>query len=215
MKDSKNIFEEYKEIEPNDYLQKIKFYEERSQQIFSLVDDQQYFLKFEFVKALFDLGRYSKVLVEIDDLIEYVFLNNVSYAHGDSFVELIFIKAAANYHTQDYDQSIDLCEQLISMKPANRLYKELLKNAFRQKLKQNFTDLRLVAILIIIITAIIGGVYYLKYGITDDGYKWPLILINVFALSSISVTLLTFDLMARYQMRCAVNDIIGKKKDNQ
>ena len=215
MKDSKNIFEEYKEIEPNDYLQKIKFYEERSQQIFALVDDQQYFLKFEFVSALFDLGRYSKVLVEIEDLIEYVFLNNVSYAHGDSFVELIFIKAAANYHTQDYDQSINLCKQLLAMKPANRLYKELLKNAFKQKLKQNFTDLRLVAILIILVTAIIGGVYYFKYGIVNNEYKWPLILINVFALSGISVILLTFDLMARHRMRCAVRDIISKKKDNQ
>lgn len=215
MKDSKDIFEKYREIEPNDYLQKIKFYEERSHQIFSLVDDQQYFLKFEFVKALFDLGRYEKVLIEIDDLIEYIFLNNVSYAHGDSFTELIFIKAAATYHTHDYDKSIDLSQQLIGIKPANKLYRELLKNGYHQKLKQKFTDLRLVAILIIIVSSIIGGVYYLKFGISDDGYKWPLIMINVFALSSISITMLTFDLMARYQMICTAKEIIRKKKDNQ
>ena len=47
-----HIFKLYSRIEPNDYLQKIKFYEEKTSQIFELEVEQQYFLKYEFVKAL-------------------------------------------------------------------------------------------------------------------------------------------------------------------
>ena len=212
MQDAQNILEEYQGIEPNDYLEKIRFYEQRSEQIFSLDEDQQYFMKYEFVNALFDLGRYEKVLVEIDDLIEFVFLNNVSYSGEDNFSELIFLKAASTYHKGDYENAARLSRQLIGVKPDDQVYGELHKNAIRQKLKQKYTDLRLVAILVILTCAIVGGVYYFKYGITEDEVNWSLIVVNSIAILSLAITLTTFDLAARYKLRAVRKEISAKRK---
>ena len=212
MKDAQNIFEEYRGIEPNDYLEKIRFYEQRSEQIFSLEEDQQYFMKYEFVNALFDLGRYEKVLVEIDDLIEYVFLNDVSYSQEDNFSELIFLKAASTYHMGDYEDAGRLSRQLIGLNPRDPVYGELLKNAIRQQLKQKYTDLRLVAILLILACAIIGGVYYFKYGITKDEVNWSLIVVNTIAILSLAITATTFDIVARYKLATIRKEISAKRK---
>ena len=212
MKDAQNIFEEYRGIEPNDYLEKIRFYEQRSEQIFSLEEDQQYFMKYEFVNALFDLGRYEKVLVEIDDLIEYVFLNDVSYSQEDNFSELIFLKAASTYHMGDYEDAARLSRQLIGLNPRDSVYGELLKNAIRQQLKQKYTDLRLVAILLILACAIIGGVYYFKYGITKDEVNWSLIVVNTIAILSLAITATTFDIVARYKLATIRKEISAKRK---
>jgi tetratricopeptide (TPR) repeat protein len=212
MRDAEQIFEEYQDIEPNDYLEKIRFYEQRSEQIFSLDEEQQYFLKYEFVNALFDIGRYEKVLVEVDDLIEYVFLNNISYSQEDNFAELVFLKAASTYHMGDYDNAAHLSRQLIGLNPKDQVYGELHKNAIRQKLKQKYTDLRLVAIVLILSCAIFGGVYYFKYGITENELNWSLILVNSIAILSLAITATTFDLVARYKLGVIKKEISAKKK---
>ena len=169
-------------------------------------------MKYEFVNALFDLGRYEKVLVEIDDLIEYVFLNDVSYSQEDNFSELIFLKAASTYHMGDYEDAARLSRQLIGLNPRDPVYGELLKNAIRQQLKQKYTDLRLVAILLILSCAIIGGVYYFKYGITKDEVNWSLIVVNTIAILSLAITATTFDIVARYKLATIRKEISAKRK---
>ncbi len=215
MSDDMNIFEEYKEIAPNDYLQKIRFYEEKSQYIFELVHDQQYFLKYEFVKALFDLGRYQKVLAEIDDLIEYVFLEGASFSNADNFEELVFVKAASTYHNGDTHQAQLYSQQLLTMKPNNKIYAELLRKCIHSKLKDKYTDLRLLTILSILSLAMIGGVVYFKYGALTAKHTDQLLHVYIGGLIVISVLLSTFTLIANHQTRQIIKSIKSKKRSKK
>ena len=215
MSDLSYIYDEFKEIEPNDYLQKLKFYEELNEQIFSLQKDQQYFLKFEYVKALFDLGRYQKVLLEIDELIEYIFLHNLSFSDEDCFVHSIFIKAASTFHLSMYDKAIELSKQLVSMKPENRIYAELLRKCYYQKNEWSSIDLRLVAIMSILIIAIAGAAYYLLNNADTGKYLLMLLWINIVILITIGILRLFFELLSRYQAQKTIRILVGNKLKNK
>ncbi len=206
-----NIFKLYSQIEPNDYLRKIKFYEEKTNQIFQLEIEQQYFLKYEFVKALFDLGRYEKVLGEIDDLIEYVFLNKTNFSAGDNFEELVFIKGAAHYDLQKIDAALNIAQQLVSMKPHNSLYQQLLLKCYHSQLKEKFTNMRLSAILAILTSATISGIVLLKNGLAQSPYINFSIGINILVLIALVTTYFVFSILAHLKLKQYVKSVIYKK----
>lgn len=210
-----HIFKLYSQIEPNDYLQKIKFYEEKTSQIFELEIEQQYFLKYEFVKALFDLGRYEKVLAEIDDLIEYIFLEKVSFSAGDNFEELVFLKSASLFDLGRVNDGLVIAEQLVSMKPSNSLYQQLMLKCYHHQLKEKFTGLRLVAILAILISATISGVILLKNGLEQNPFISFSLGINLVVLVALVTTYFSFSILAHFKLKRFVHSILEKKKSEE
>ncbi len=156
-----DIITHYEQIAENDHLHRVNYYEENSALIFLLTTEKQSLFKFFYIQSLFSLGRYEKVLAEIDPLIEYVFLEEKNFS-ANTFEELIFIKAASSYDLHHYDQAINISKQLVSMNPENTLYQQLLLKCYRRDWKDRYSTIQLIAIVVVLGAMVITALTLLK-----------------------------------------------------
>lgn len=156
-----NIIDLFLEIDDHDFLRKVSFYEERCSIIFQLEDKTQNYFRYEFIQALFDLGRYEKVLAEIDELIEYVFLNSVNYVERN-YEHLVFLKAASYFGLQNIDKALLVSKQLVAINTDNSLFRELLTKILYHQFRTKTFVIRSFAILLVVTSAIICGIFLLK-----------------------------------------------------
>jgi len=159
-----HILRLFDDIEENDHLYRVRFYESNSSLIFSLDESQQQYFNFHYVNSLFELGKYDHVLAEIDPLIEYVFMHNISFGYGDSFEALLLKKAASFHNTFQYTQSLEVSLQLIGMNPHQPIYQSLAKRSYRAMFHWNTSSLRLMIIIVVLVTAGACAIFGLTNG---------------------------------------------------
>ena len=142
-------------IEQDEYLLKVRFYEDNKPVIQSLEKDMYYLFKYEYVLSLFSLGYYSLFVEEVDPLIEYVFMHNVQYKKADTFEELLFFKAASLLNLKRYKDAKGITKQLVSINDQPLKYYALL---FQCNLYDRISFLaryRLVAIVVILSSSVL------------------------------------------------------------
>ena len=207
-----NILQNYEKIEPNDHVGRVKFYEENSSLISLLTLEKQYKLRYAFVKSLFDIGQYEKVLLEIDDVIEYVFLHDVNYDHN-SFHELIFIKAASYLDLHQYNKAIQVAKELVKMSPENKLYRQLLLTGYFKKSKRQHSSLRLVFLISIMVALLISILIVLK--VNHQSYFNLVLLINSMVVVGFGLTYVISWWIANRQLSTVMKDIKSRKSDSK
>ncbi len=153
-----HIASQFAQIESNDFRSIVKLYEEHLADILIMEDSEKNYYTFEYLTALFNLGRYEKVLLLIDPLIEFVFLNNVNYHHGSegTYEWLIFKKSAALMNVMRFDEAERIAGQLVRMNPASEDYKGLYLSIHRQYLHQRANRFRGGVILLILSAAMLS-----------------------------------------------------------
>ena len=150
-----NLLESFMNIEQDEYLLKVRFYEENKPIIQNLDKDLFYMFKYEYVLSLFSLGYYSLFINEVDPLIEYVFMHNVQYRKIDTFEELLFLKAASLLNMKRYKDAKKIAQQLVSINDYPLKYYALL---FQCNLYDRISFLaryRLLAIIIILSSSVL------------------------------------------------------------
>jgi len=151
----------FDDIEQNDHLQRVRFYESHTAMIFSLDDREQFYFSWQYMNSLYELGKHELILAEIDPIIEYVFLNDINYQPTGTFEELLFKKASCYYNILDYDKCIAISEQLIGIDPENKLYQALAMKAHRSAFNLKSSGVRLTAILLIFSSSIVSATTWL------------------------------------------------------
>jgi tetratricopeptide (TPR) repeat protein len=113
---------------------KVRYYEDYIQKNFDLTIDEKIELEIEYIFALFQLGKYDKVLANIDTVIEKVIFENIEKHNGhDAYLGLLFKKAACYHNLGKFDQCIALCRQLIKIDSTVPIYSHLLHLAQKKK----------------------------------------------------------------------------------
>jgi tetratricopeptide (TPR) repeat protein len=189
-----NIVDLYKMIDPQDYLQKVSFFRDKAPIICHLDQKHQYFFKYEYVQALFDLGRYEEVLTYIDDIIEYIFLNNIDY-RLNTYEHLIFLKTAAHYDLQHYDQAVCLAEQLVGMSPTTIFYQRFLERTYYHQSLHKSQRWRTICMVIILISAILSGVFLMYRDLVPFQYLYEISL----GLNAVVILMLVVFYIKHYQ----------------
>lgn len=142
-------------IERDEYLLKVRFYQENKPMIQNLEKDMYYMFKYEYVLSLFSLGYYSLFIDEVDPLIEYVFMGNVQFRKIDTFEELLFLKAASLLNMKRFKDAQKIAKQLVSINDHPLKYYALL---FQCNLYGRISFLaryRLLAIIVILVSSIL------------------------------------------------------------
>ncbi len=168
-----HITQIFDQFEANDHLNRIRFYESHTTMIFSLDEKEQYYFSWQYINSLFELGKHESVLAEIDNVIEYVFIYDVDYIPVSTFEDLLFKKASCYFNILEFDQCIEISEQLIGIDPDNKLYQALAMKAHRSSYNLKSATVRLTAILLIFSSAIVSATIWL---LSTRGHSQSLLL---------------------------------------
>ncbi len=162
------ILQIFDQIERNDHVERILFYEENTELIFTLEERKQHYFTFHYIRSLFELGKYEHVISEIDPIIEYVFLYNVNFLPTRTFEDLLLKKAYSLYQLVKYDEAIVLGEQLVGIHPEDLRFQEFLEKSYRSQLNFKSTGIRLTALILIFFSAIVSAILWLIYARGED-----------------------------------------------
>ncbi len=126
------LYLHYYQINKSAYYDKIRFFEKNRHQFDKLSFREVLEIKSDYAFALFEMGKYSKYLSICDELLETVIKDNIyDVNEKDVFEELLFRKAASLFNLKEYNESTQICKELIAINPGH----ELASNLFRQCLR--------------------------------------------------------------------------------
>jgi len=160
------LYQAFKEIEATDYRTVMRFYEERSEAISRLDDDEYFELLFIYMSALFELGAYAKYLKKVDGVIEIAILNNVEFFQGkDLFCELLFQKAAAHFQMMEYEQAEHTARELLKITPNYPEAALLLKKILRKSQPRFTKTIQASSVLLFLVAAavIVFEILYVRH----------------------------------------------------
>lgn len=144
----------------DDHQERVLFYEKNSRDIFSLESEKQFYFTFHYIKALFQLGRYTTVLSKIDAVIEYTFINNVEYLKEGTFKHLLFVKAKSNAELMKFEEAIRISQQLVGIDVGNTKYHSFLEEIHYADLNYKATSLKFTVLVLIFTTSIFSTIYW-------------------------------------------------------
>lgn len=147
-------------IEKDDHQERIRFYEKHSQIIFGLAEEKQHYFTFHYIDSLFSSEKFDHVLNEIDALIEYVFIHNINYLPHRTYEYLLYLKASSFFRMLRYEECIKITEQLVGIQPNNKKYQTLLNQAYRGYFNFASSEVRLSALILIFVSAIISAIFW-------------------------------------------------------
>jgi tetratricopeptide (TPR) repeat protein len=134
------LYRNFKAIEVNDFFGLIRYYEQHEDAIRALDFHEYLDCTLVYTHALFEAADYGKHLVMCDHLLEMVIMRNVDDWEGqDLYHFLLFKKASALYHLQEFRKSECILNELIKIYPKDRLAALFLqKTMLKQKPKWLF-----------------------------------------------------------------------------
>ena len=147
-----DLYEIFFEISPDEYREKELFYNQYRTHLDHLEDEQILKVRTGYIEALFFLGKYHKLLREIErDLLFVIDKNIVQFEEKDVYQWLLMFKGAAHFNIGQYQKAIHVFQQLAKIAPSNLKIKKYL---FRSLLQKRHPIYRY---LVITSLAILGG----------------------------------------------------------
>ncbi len=150
------IFRDFKGIEPNDYREIIRFYEDKENEIRRLDFEEYFELLVAYVDSLFEIGAYSKHLLMVDLVIEHAIEYNIRRpGEDDLFQHMLFKKAASLYNTLELNQADYILRELIRIDPYDRVSILFLKKCLRKQQPDLVYNTRATAIFLFLLCAFV------------------------------------------------------------
>lgn len=150
------IYRDFKALDETAYRDRVRFYEEREDDIKQLDFDEFFDLLVAYVDALFEIGAYRKYLLMVDFAIECTIKHNIQYlGQRDIFYHLLFRKAAALYNTLEYSKADYILRELIRINPEKTEVSQFLKKCLRKMHPALVRHSRAVSILLFLLAAIV------------------------------------------------------------
>lgn len=145
---SNKIYVTYFNLGDTAYREKVKFFEENSHIFDILHFETKIEVEIDYTFCLFELGKYERYLHKVDSLIETVIKENIfTIDQINVYNELLFKKAACFYQLAKYIESEFILKQLVKMDKENTLYLGLYAMCKRKILKENFINIKALAVI--------------------------------------------------------------------
>ena len=107
----------YFAIEPTEYRERVRFFDEHRSDIARLQFDDKFLLELDYSMNLFEIGWYQKFLTRVDLLIETVIIDNIELKDRDIYHDLLYRKAASLYNVDEDAKSHVVASQLYKIDP--------------------------------------------------------------------------------------------------
>jgi tetratricopeptide (TPR) repeat protein len=150
------IYRGFKEIEPDEHLSLVRYYETYEDEI-KLLDFTEFFeLLIAYIEALFEVGAYQNHSLMVDAAIEISITNNIKfYNKKDIYCELLFKKAASYYNLMRYDEAQHILRELIKINPQNEISIRFLNKCMLRKKPKFIRNAQALSILLFLLAALI------------------------------------------------------------
>lgn len=150
------LFRDFKGIEPNDYREIIRFFEDKENEIRRLDFEEYFELLVAYVDSLFEIGAYGKHLLMVDLVIEQAIDHNLRRpGEADLFQRMLFKKAASLYNTLELDKADYILRELVRIDPNDRLSVLFLKKCLRRQRPKLISNTRATAIFLFLLCAFV------------------------------------------------------------
>ena len=126
----------------------------------TLDDYDRYYCTYQYIHSLHAVERYDDLLAMIDEVIVYVFLNDVEFIPSRTYEHLLFIKTEAYYETLRYEEALDIGKQLLGMHPRDRRYRKMVEKSYRSYFSFKSTMIKLIAMILIFSSSIVSAVIW-------------------------------------------------------
>lgn len=156
---SPKIYQDFVDIDEGSYHTLVRFYESNSIEITSLKFEAYFEVLLDYTNALFEIGMYSKYILEIDKIIQLSIQQNIQFYKGeDIYFKSLFQKATSYYNTLEYQKAEHILMELIKMTPYHGLSIRLLKKCLASSQPFYIKNTRAASIFIFLTAALITAV---------------------------------------------------------
>jgi tetratricopeptide (TPR) repeat protein len=194
IQNSNKIFVQYFNLGETAYREKVRFFEENIHIFDFLQFEIKVEIEIDYIFCLFELGKYERYLNKVDVLIETVIKENIfTIDQINVYNELLFKKAACLYQLSRFIESEFILKQLIKMEKENTLYLGLYVVCKRKILKENFINIKALAVLSFLAVIIITTCQILTFPLLENYtnnlmfIKTALIIIGVVIILSLEI----------------------------
>ncbi len=150
------IYRGFKEIESNEYLSLVRYYEAYENEIKQLGFSEFFELLISYTEALFEVGAYKNHCSMVDIAIEISIVNNIKfYNKKDIYYELLFKKAASFYNLLKYNEAEHILRELIKIDPQNDLSIRFLNKCLQQKKPKFVRNAHALSIILFLLAALL------------------------------------------------------------
>lgn len=130
------IYLQFKELDKSS-LRNIVQYVEKNRDAIEDLDSEEFFEVYAtYCRALFDLGNYSKYIIESDQLLFISIDQNIYEFEGeDIYASTLFRKAAGLFNLGNHTEARQILIQLLKIDPENKDVKAFYKKLIRSRYK--------------------------------------------------------------------------------
>ena len=165
-----DIYLIFKKIDEGDHFEKVLFYEQNKEDIAQMENDQQVFLRYYYIHSLFEIGKYQKVLIHIDQSIEDVFFDHKLFTCISAFENLLFIKARCLHRMLKFSESKKILEELVGIQPFELSFSDYLLRVYFDELQFRSSGIKVSAVILIFLSSIACGAFWI---LTDGSAGQP------------------------------------------
>ena len=152
------VYQEYLDIEPKAYQDRIRFFEYNKSQISKLSYQQRLEISLEYTVALFEVGEYDRYLKNVDQLLTICIKDNLFSIDGhDIYQDLLFRKACSLHNMIDYKGADHIFSELVRIDRNNVIYQRAYNRNKVQQLRDQGQKLRAMVIAMFLSTGLIIG----------------------------------------------------------
>lgn len=165
---SSDHFITYYKLGSKAYRDKVKYFEDNRREIETLSADFKVQIKIDYVLCLYEIGRYEFYLKYVDELIEYVIIDNIyTYNNHDIYPLLLYRKAASLYHCQQYEEASRVSRAVLHMDAKDESYRFLYKKCNLKLQAKSHLMWKGIAVLTLLLA---GMVSFAHYAIVEPFY---------------------------------------------
>jgi tetratricopeptide (TPR) repeat protein len=130
------IYLQFKELDRSS-LRNIVQYVEKNRDTIEDLDSEEFFEVYAtYCRALFDLGNYSKYIIESEQLLFLSIDQNIFEFEGeDIYASTLFRKAAGLFNLGNHSEAKQILIQLLKIDPENKDVKAFYKKVIRSRYK--------------------------------------------------------------------------------
>lgn len=148
------------QIDKDDHQERIAYLESHIGLLSSLDDFDKYYCTYHYLNSLHAVERYDDLLDQIDEVIEFIFINDVNYIPARTYEHLLYLKTEALYETVNYEAALGIAKQLIGMHPHDKRYRKMLEKVYRSYFSFSSANIKLAALILIFSSSMISGVFW-------------------------------------------------------
>ncbi len=131
---SSPTYEAYNAIDQDDWHNIVRFCEEHQAEIRQLEFGEFFELLLAYTNALFEIGKYQKLLSNAERILLLSIQHNIQYFKTeDIYQKTLFQKSVAHYYLQEYEQAEYTLRELSKINPDKAIHKKYLTKCLRKR----------------------------------------------------------------------------------